>query len=185
MTDFSETFGELLVRSISLSEIDKVINLQKNVYSAMPVKSQFVITADDEIYETISRDLCIGVFKDGTLAAVTTMIKNRPCDRNVGGMLGYDPLKCVTYDTTFIHPDFRGRGIQRKLIPVKDTFAIDCGAEFAFATVSPENSFSLNNVLSSGFEIVDNRVMYGGFQRYILRKKLFLPGKEDKCRQDY
>lgn len=38
------------------------------------------------------------------------------------------------------------------------------------ATVSPENQYSLNNALASGFEIVCRREMYGGYDRYLLAK---------------
>ena len=37
-------------------------------------------------------------------------------------------------------------------------------------TVSPENQYSLNNALASGFEIVCRREMYGGYDRYLLAK---------------
>ena len=40
------------------------------------------------------------------------------------------------------------------------------------ATVSPENQYSLNNALASGFEIVCRREMYGGYDRYLLAKGL-------------
>lgn len=40
------------------------------------------------------------------------------------------------------------------------------------ATVSPENQYSLNNALASGFEIVCRREMYGGYDRYLLAKRL-------------
>ena len=40
------------------------------------------------------------------------------------------------------------------------------------ATVSPENQYSLNNALASGFEIVCRREMYGGYDRYLLAKAL-------------
>ena len=40
------------------------------------------------------------------------------------------------------------------------------------ATVSPENQYSLNNALASGFAIVSRREMYGGYDRYLLARKL-------------
>ena len=40
------------------------------------------------------------------------------------------------------------------------------------ATVSPENQYSLNNALACGFVIADRREMYGGYDRYLLKKML-------------
>ena len=40
------------------------------------------------------------------------------------------------------------------------------------ATVNPENRYSLNNALASGFVIKARREMYGGYDRYLLEKEL-------------
>jgi Ca2+/Na+ antiporter len=39
-----------------------------------------------------------------------------------------------------------------------------------FTTVSPKNSFSLQNVLGCKFVIIGIEALYGGYTRYILRK---------------
>lgn len=62
---------------------------------------------------------------------------------------------------------FRGRLGERELL---DSVARELGAELAFVTVSPENPHSLNNVMKHGFEVYDRREMYGGIDRYILKK---------------
>jgi len=46
------------------------------------------------------------------------------------------------------------------------------GGEQPFATVSPQNQYSLHNALASGFAIVSRREMYGGHDRYLLAKEL-------------
>ena len=46
------------------------------------------------------------------------------------------------------------------------------GAKWALCTVSPDNPNSLNNTLRAGFEIVEEKEMYGGIRRYVLRKAL-------------
>ena len=40
------------------------------------------------------------------------------------------------------------------------------------ATVSPENQYSLNNALACGFTIAARREMYGGYDRYLLEKRI-------------
>ena len=42
--------------------------------------------------------------------------------------------------------------------------------ETQYTTVSPENLYSLNNALASGFTIAARREMYGGYDRYLLKK---------------
>ena len=72
-------------------------------------------------------------------------------------------------DSAIVHPDWRGNGLQRKLLeaalPLLRPGIVGIGA-----TVSPENQYSLNNALASGFTIAARREMYGGYDRYLLKK---------------
>lgn len=74
-------------------------------------------------------------------------------------------------DSAVVHPDYRGNGLQRKMLeaalPLLRPGIVGLGA-----TVSPANAYSLNNALASGFAIVCRRAMYGGHDRYLLKKKL-------------
>ena len=74
-------------------------------------------------------------------------------------------------DSAIVHPDYRGNGLQRKLLEAALT-RLRPGIVGIGATVSPENQYSLNNALASGFEIVCRREMYGGYDRYLLAKRL-------------
>ena len=178
------TIGGLTVRKLTAADIDEVMKLQLCVYENLPDKSNFVLTTSDEFAETILMDFAVGAFDGATLAAVSTVVMNRETDRNIGFVCGYEPHDCVTYDTTFVRREYRGRGIQKQFIVLKDEAAVSAGAKFAFATVSPDNRYSLNNLLSSGFEIVDKKVMYGGEDRFVVKKDLLIQGKERKCQQD-
>jgi len=74
-------------------------------------------------------------------------------------------------DSAIVHPDYRGNGLQRKLLEAA-LGLLRPGIVGIGATVSPENQYSLNNALASGFEIVCRREMYGGYDRYLLAKAL-------------
>ena len=68
--------------------------------------------------------------------------------------------------------NFRGYGLQKQFIAWKDEEGRRMGAKWALCTVSPDNPNSLNNTLRAGFEIVEEKEMYGGIRRYVLRKAL-------------
>ena len=74
-------------------------------------------------------------------------------------------------DSAVVHPDWRGNGLQRKLLeaalPLLRPGIVGIGA-----TVSPENQYSLNNALACGFTIAARREMYGGYDRYLLEKRI-------------
>jgi hypothetical protein len=165
----------LNVRFCRTDELEDILLLQKLVYDGISDKDTFVLTTAEEFAESLDFDVCIGAYDGEVLVAFTLMVTYPYSTRNLGLYLGYDQercAKCVTYDTTFVDPAYKGYGLQRMFIRLKDQVAIRLGAEEALATVSIDNSASLNNLRASGFGIVGRKKMYGGFDRLILRKML-------------
>ncbi len=153
----------------------RIMALQEEVLSGMEDRTLFARTSEEELAESLREDWCLAVLDGEEMAAFTLMVVNRVSPRSAGTYLGYDEaqlLKCVTYDTTFVHPRFRGLGLQRELGRLKDEAAFALGAAEALATVSPENGPSLQNILLRGFEICGDQLLYSGVRRYIMRKKL-------------
>ncbi len=136
----------------------------------------FVLTSRDEFQESLEQDLVFGIFTEKEqIVALSLVITGRDCERNDGRYFDYTPeqlRKCVTYDTTFVHPDFRGYGFQRLFVELKDQESRKLGAEEAFSTISPDNEHSLNNVIARGFTIAAEKELFGGRRRYIMRKCL-------------
>lgn len=158
--------------------LEVIERLQDRVLTCMHDSSLFVPETREELMESLESDYCLGAFFEGELAMFTLMITNRPTERNLGHALGWSDdylKKVVTYDSTFVAPEFRGYGLQRLSYPYKKAEALRLDAKEALASVAPENSHSLNNLLSQGFDILDRRLLYGGRDRFILIKHL---GKE-------
>jgi len=157
---------------LNSGDIDEFLALQDIVYEIIPDKDIFVLTTKAECEDSFVNDFCIGAFREGRLAGASIMVLNRESERNLGGKLGYDPAECVTLDTTFIHPDWRGHGLQRAFIDMRIQKATELGVLFAFATVSPDNQYSLANIRSYGFEVLEKGTFYGGYERLVLIKQL-------------
>lgn len=165
----------VIIRLCGKGELAEILSLQGNVYSSVTVKETFVNSTQEELNESLESDVCIGCYHNSNLIAFTLMVPNSHSPRNLGFYLNYSReqrLKSVTYDTTFIHPEYKGYGLQRLFISLKDAIAKELGANEALATVSPDNMASLNNLLASGFVIADEKRMYGSFTRFIMRKSL-------------
>ena len=69
-------------------------------------------------------------------------------------------------DTAAVHPDFRGRGLQRRLIQEAEQVL---EGRILMCTIHPDNQYSLKNALSLGYTIQKTVARYGSI-RYILRK---------------
>lgn len=172
---FSGKRGEkrLLLRAVHAGEVDKVLQLQQRVHDHMPDPSLLAMTDGEEIAESTALDVCLGAFDGDRLAAFALMVVNRESpDRNTGQKNGMNPLECVSFDTAFVDPDYRGMGLQRCLLQIRNEIALQLGAKYALVTVDPKNEYSLNNILSQGFEIIARKPLYGGLDRYVLRKEL-------------
>lgn len=163
------------IRQCNIDDLDGIISLQSMVYDSIAEKKTFVYSTVEELTESLETDVCIGAYHHNNLIAFTLMVTNPYSPRNLGFYLNYSQeqcLKCVTYDTTFVHPDYKGYGLQRLFIALKDGVAKELGACEALATVSPDNITSYNNLKASGFLTVDEKKMYGALNRYIMRKAL-------------
>lgn len=159
-------------------DIDAIMLLQERMYDALPDKDLCRVSprkifeaqlAEDVFFAAVSAD-------DGRLAAISILVPNDPDNpRNYGNYLRYDReqmAKTVGFDLTIVDPDFRGYGLQRIFNKLRISAALKLGATEGLVTISPNNSYSLRNFLILNFEIVEERELYGGKSRYILRKEL-------------
>lgn len=170
---FSGKRGEkkLWVRSIGDADLEAVLDLQTYVKANMPNPDFLGIAPREEIAESIYEDLCVGVFDGDRVVAFCILIANRESQYNLGQKFGFPPEECVSFDIVFVHPDYRGLGLQRFLLGLRKSYGRKMGAKRGFATVAPENAFSLNNILNSGFAIYDRVKMYGGLDRYLMMEE--------------
>ena len=83
-----------------------------------------------------------------------------------------DLLRVVHMDTSAVHKDYRGMGLQRKMVQTAELELAQQGSKILLCTVHPDNLFSLNNMIQQGYEI-QKRINKYGSVRYILRKNIF------------
>lgn len=155
-------------------EAPAVFALQNEVRAAMPHPEQFVPDTQENITAYLAHDLCLGVFDGERLGAYFILRYCGQSEHNYAAFLGIPQAEWdhwANADSAVVHPDWRGNGLQRKLLeaalPLLRPGIVGIGA-----TVSPENQYSLNNALACGFAIAARREMYGGYDRYLLKKRI-------------
>ena len=148
--------------------------LQNEVRAGMPHPEQFVPDTQENITAYLAHDLCLGVFDGERLGAYFILRYCGQSEHNYAAFLGIPQAEWdhwANADSAVVHPDWRGNGLQRKLLeaalPLLRPGIVGIGA-----TVSPENQYSLNNALACGFAIAARREMYGGYDRYLLKKRI-------------
>ena len=149
--------------------------LQNEVRAAMPHPEQFVPDTLENITAYLREDLCIGAYDGERLGAYFIL---RYCGRsahNYAAFLGGAPGGVGALGQCRQRSGPPGLAGQRPAVgscwkrrcPLSRPGIVGIGA-----TVSPENQYSLNNALACGFVIADRREMYGGYDRYLLKKML-------------
>ncbi|MBR0308737.1 MAG: GNAT family N-acetyltransferase [Mogibacterium sp.] len=155
-------------------DIDKVMALQNEIVEALPDKDLYATFSREESLGQLEHDICIMAECNGEVAGYSVMIPNDPDNpENYGKYFDYDReqlAKTVSMDLTMVSPKYRGNGIQRVFNKLRLGIATEMGASEALTTISPDNPFSYRNFLVLNFDIVDERELYGGKRRYILRK---------------
>ena len=155
-------------------DIDKVMALQNEIVEALPDKDLYATFSREESLGQLEHDICIMAECNGEVAGYSVMIPHDPDNpENYGKYFDYDReqlAKTVSMDLTMVSPKYRGNGIQRVFNKLRLGIATEMGASEALTTISPDNPFSYRNFLVLNFDIVDERELYGGKRRYILRK---------------
>lgn len=158
--------------------IPKIMELQKNVVDGLDDKQLYVPSEEEEFREFIEgKGAIIGcvTIKDNELVAMGVYGNLKYEKTNYGYDLGYqgdELLKVGQIETTIVRDDFRGNRLQKRLCELLEKIGKENNTPIMSATASPYNEFSVNTFISLGYEVVKDKVKYGGLRRYVLAKNL-------------
>ena len=152
------------IRRCGPADLAAILALQEKVYAGVEDKDTFALTSREQFAEEEHAPQMVGL---------TAMTVNRVCGYHAGKELGYGEerfLTSVCMEVTFIDASCRGYGIQQIFFGLREEAARELGARESLTTISPDNEYSLANALRAGYTVVTQTSMYGGLNRYILRK---------------
>ena len=164
---------DIQIRKIGMEEVDKYLAFLHEVKAMMEQDDWFFLDPDEEVYEMMEQDsMGIWLAEDGArIAAVFCVVYPglRPFN------LGYDVelpkadlTRVVHMDTAAVHPDYRGQGLQHRMMLHAEQ---ELRGKILMCTIHPDNRYSLDNVLKQGYTIEKKTEKYGSI-RYILRKAI-------------
>lgn len=162
------------VREAGPSDLDAVMELQTEIMDALE---------DKDMYQPYTREEQLGVLTNecgfiaecegsGSIAGYSVLLLPTSRD-NYGHYFDYDEKQLAhtaSLDLTMVAPQFRGYGLQRIFNKIRIGRGLSAGATEFLTSISPDNPHSYRNFLVLDFVIVEKRKMYGGKDRYLLRK---------------
>ena len=161
-------------RRATEDDLDAVMGLQQEIMDALPDKDMYQPYTREETAEQLKRHYCYIAECNGELAGYSVLIPNDPDEpENYGKLFNYTReqlAETASFDLTMVSPKYRGYGLQRDFNKIRIGQAIKLGAKEGLTTISPDNPYSYRNFTVLNFDIIDQRELYGGKQRYILRK---------------
>lgn len=169
--------GKIIIRRGTRADTESFIHLLSEVRQGMTHKEWFYLDAPEEVREMMENGtMQLWVAMDGErLAGAFDALVPGLEAYNYGYQLGFSTeelLRVVNMDTAAVHPDYRGRHLQRQLLQAAEEELSGTGEKHLLCTIHPDNIYSLQNALAQGYTIQKTLPMYGSI-RHILRKDIF------------
>lgn len=167
----------MIFRKGTKEDAESLICFLEEVREGMARKEWFYLDPPEEVRRMMAEGTMeLWVAEDnGRLAAIFDVLYPGLDCCNYGYDLSLSEeelLRVVHMDTSAVRSDYRGKGLQAKMIRRAEEELSGKGHRILLSTVHPENSYSLNNLLGLGYAI-EKRVAKYGSERYILRKDIF------------
>lgn len=149
------------------SDIQKILDVQQAALKEIRNEDMLVTLSEEEITQNVNDGVLCICQVDGRTAAFRSM--HIPGEDYLGKYIALDPVdrdKLIYSDITIVHPDYRGRGLQ-KVLGEWLFQAIDNKYKIIMATVHPDNIASIKDKFHHGMKIVAIDNIYGEKVRYV------------------
>lgn len=149
------------------TNIKAILNVQKAAIKEIGNKDMLVTLSEEEIAQNVDDGVLCVCQIDERIVAFRSM--HIPVDDYLGKYIALDPSyrdQLIYSDITVVHPDYRGRGLQ-KILGEWLFQAIDDKFKIIMATVHPDNIASIKDKFHHGMKIVALDNVYDDKIRYI------------------
>lgn len=168
----------LSIRKAKYSDVEPIRNVMELSQNSLEDKSWYYIdgTTVEWLYRHIEDEGFALVVEDEESNIVGFLVVRYPenSDDNLGCYLGNkaeDMCTVVHMETVAVLPEYRGNGLQRKLVERAESM-LRSNIKYMMCTVHQENNPSLYSFLKCGYKIEINLfAKYGRLPRYVLLKE--------------
>lgn len=167
----------IIIRKGTLGDTESFIRFLDEIKAGMSNSEWFYLDPPD----LVRRMMADGIMEmwlaldESRISAVFSILYPGLHSYNYGYDLDFsvkDLLKVIHMDTAAVHPDFRGLGLQKRMVHLAEQELSGGGHKILLSTVHPDNQFSLSNMLHQGY-VIQKRMRKYGSERFVLRKDIF------------
>lgn len=168
--------NEFVYKPLGIDSIPALLELQEDAFAHAGDSTDFLRR---NTYETLAPcfdgdSLVLGVYHGDLLVAFGILYCAGDTKENLAHDL--DEVTDITENANvklvIVRYEYRGNGLQKELIARLCTHAEEQGYKWLSSTVSPENPWSMNNLLANGFTEAKVLVKYGGLKRILYVKRV-------------
>lgn len=158
-------------------QVDEIFDLMSGVAAQMEHPEYYVTDDRDYVARHIAREgfTLLWMEADRVAGFLVVHLPRADEEHNLGNDLGFSPIqlsRVAHMESAAILPEYRGKGIQKKLIAAAEKRVQDMGFRYSLCTVHPDNLPSFRSLVSLGYQVADTRLKYGGKLRHIMKKEL-------------
>lgn len=163
---------EATIEYLTTEQLDEALALRNEIRSKVAIQEWYAKVTLEEYAQELSRGFALVCLVEGKIVAVCLCVLE---DTEYAHEIYEDKdiqLKCADYSDTYVHEDYRGNGLQHLLEEKMEQICLEHGKTILLGTVHPENQYSYNNFIRSGYKKIVRLRMYGGLDRYMMEKRL-------------
>lgn len=165
----------------------EIYEVMSKVYESLNNKDTYVTSTEEKVKEKLESDsfACMARVEDDISSAdcdgggaklVGFTIFQRPSHSadNYGYAVGLSEAEAsevLMIDSVAVLPQYRGQGLQRRMLALGEEEGARMGCRIFIATVDPRNAYSLMNFINAGYRRLKIIRTYGGKPREILVKR--------------
>ncbi len=170
------TDNEFEFKKCDIKDLDAICQIQEIAFENLE-NTNLLRRNTKEMFEKCldNPHYTLGAFHNGKLVAFAILYDGQKTAENIGFDIGIDGDELNTVANVkliIVLPDYRGNGLQNKLISQLEQIAKLKGKKVLCSTVSPENIYSIKNFEKLGYEFNTQKEKYNGLVRNIYCKEI-------------
>lgn len=166
--------SDFLLRKCGPEDVDAILLLQDCIFEEMEGDRSILRKNDRDMFEACVRPphLSMGLFDGAELVGICILYDGQGTADDLAADLETVRVeRAMNAKLVMIRKRYRGRRFQQSMLWIGEKLAGVRGFDYLCATVSPDNRYSSDNCLQSGYVLDHRAVKYGGLIRDVYVKR--------------